>query len=318
MGIPFDSILNMAHPLAIFVQLTTACNAECIMCPHPFTYGRRGSHRKGHMPSQVWDELLRQIRRAGYRGQVGLYLHHEPLLVRSLYSKIREVNETTDAFVVVSTNGALLNAENRRLLIEAEPRQVHVNITSADKAQYEETMRLDFETTFQNTHRFITEARGRICVEINCPVLPGVDTQKLVAAFPGVHVNVEYWANSRGGLLPTISAENKGSRFKLDTHCTQPTVNFNVLWDGSVILCCMDWAHESKADFPNILDCDLFETYNGVLMRTVQAEFVNGDYSRYQMCSFCAREMGFVITKLRDSSQPGLPAVAHARATAPP
>jgi hypothetical protein len=296
-----DRIQAMGHPLAIFVQLTTACNAECINCPHAFTYGRRGSHRKGHMPPEVWEELLRQIRRARYSGQVGLYLHHEPLLVGSLYSKIRQVNETTDAFVVIATNGALLNAENRRLLIDAAPRQVHVNINSADKAQYEETMGLHFETTFENTRRFIEEARGRICIEINCPVLPGVDTQKLVAAFPGVHVNVEYWANSRGGLLPNVSAQGKGSRFKLGAHCTQPTVNFNVLWDGSVILCCMDWAHESKADFPSILDCDLFETYNGVLMRSVQQEFVNGDYSRYRMCSLCASEMGFTITKTRNS-----------------
>jgi len=259
------------------------------------------------MSAAVWHELLRQIREARYTGQVGLYLHHEPLLVKSLYEKIREVNETTEAFVVLSTNGALLNAANRRLLIEAQPRQVHVNINSAEPSQYETLMKgLDYTETFQNTQSFIEEAAGKIAVEINCPVMDGVDVTSLAKTFPGVTVNGEYWANSRGGLLESVSAAGKGSRFKLETCCVQPTVNFNVLWDGSVIACCMDWGHESKPDFPSILENNMFGTYNNSVMRTLQNEFEGGDYSRYRMCSACAKELGFPMTKSRPAEAASL------------
>lgn len=284
---------SQRHPNAIFVQLTTGCNAKCTSCPHPFTYGAAGHHQTGNMSQGTWDEIVRQVADAGYTGQVGLYLHHEPLLVKNLADRIKDINERTQAYVVLSTNGALLTAQRRRELIEARPRQVHVNISSADPGQYADIMKLDWEVTRRNTHAFIEEAAGVIEVEINCPVLPGVDTQRLVDEFPTVKVNIEFWANSRGGLLDEVSAAGRDSRFKIKPACDQPTANFNVLWDGAVILCCMDWEHQSKASFPNIKEADMFATYNGRLMNKVRREFRAGNYDRFDMCGKCADEMGF-------------------------
>lgn len=290
-----DFSRRLRHPEAIFAQLTTGCNARCTSCPHPFTYGAVGGHKSGNMSSETWGVLIDQIATAGFRNQVGLYLHHEPLLVNDLFDRIRDVNERTDAYVVLSTNGALLDEKRRRALIEARPRTVHINISSADDKQYADIMKLDWAQTRDNAHAFIEEAAGLVDIEVNCPVLPGVDTQKLVDEFSSVKVNVEYWANSRGGLLDDVSAKARGSRFKRRTSCAQPTQNFNVLWDGSVIVCCMDWGHESKKDFPNIHDADLFETYRGRVMNDIRKEFRAGCYDRYKMCSKCADEMGFNV-----------------------
>lgn len=287
------------HPQAIFVQLTTGCNARCISCPHPFTYGAGGSHPAGNMSQETWDTLVSQVSRAGYRGEIGLYLHHEPLLVRGLAEKIREINSETRAYVVLSTNGALLTPALREALIEARPRRVHVNMSSAEPAQYEAIMRLPWAPTAANVSAFVAEAAGQIEIEINCPLLPDVDPALFADVLPGVKVNAEYWANSRGGLLDAVSASGQGSRFKLGRQCRQPSQNFNVLWDGAVIVCCMDWAHESKRDFPNINDADLFETYAGALMKAVRAEFRAGHYERYRMCGACADEMGF--ERVRDA-----------------
>lgn len=287
----------MRHPEAIFVQLTTACNARCINCPHPFTYGADGQHAKGNMTDELWGTLVEQIKQAKYQGQVGLYLHHEPLLVKSLYDKIADINAKTHAFVVLSTNGALLNANNTDLLIKARPRKVHINVNSANKQQYEQMTGLHFETTFENATKFIEKARRLIDIEINCPVLPGVDTQALIDRFASVKVNTEFWATSRGGMLQNISAQGKNTRFSIRNYCMQPSQNFNVLWDGSVIVCCADWGHESKSHFPAIDDANMFDTYNGTVMSEIRNEFRAGNYGRYRMCQVCAREMGFFINK---------------------
>ena len=178
-------------------------------------------------------------------------------------------------------------------MLDALPRQIHININSADKAQYRKMMDLDYDATFANVHRFIDRAKNRIAIEINCPVLPEVDTQKLVEEFSDVPVNTSYWANSRGGLLRDVTAAGRTTRFHIKEHCRQPTQNFNVLWDGSVIACCMDWAHETRQDFPNILESNLFETYRGPAMQTLQDEFRRGKYERYKMCHNCSIEMGF-------------------------
>ncbi|MCJ7722381.1 radical SAM protein [Candidatus Bathyarchaeota archaeon] len=281
------------RPKAIFIQLTTACNAACINCPHPFTYGKNGYHTKGIMSENVWSSLVEQLKKARYRGQVGLYLHSEPLLAKSLYDRILDINMNTSAFVVLSTNATLLNKMNRNKLIAAKPKKIHININSADKQQYEKMTGLDYDTTFENTTKFIQEARSNISIEINCPVLPGVDTHKLVKCFPRVRVNTKFWATSRGGLVQGVSAKGKRSRFLIRKYCMQPSQNFNVLWDGAVILCCADWGQESKSDFPNIRDVDLFETYSGPLMTQIRKEFKQGNYTRYKICSMCADEMDF-------------------------
>ncbi len=282
------------HPGAIFVQLTTACNAKCINCPHPFTYGRKGTHPKGVMADNIWDKIIQDIQAMGYRNQIGLYLHHEPLLERTLFRKIRQINDETEAFAVISTNGSLLNEKNRKALIDATPRIVHININSADKRQYERMTGLNFETTINNAKRFIVEASRQIHIEINCPILPEVDIEKLIHLFPDVKVNAEYWANSRGGLLEGITSDNRGSRFKLSDYCLQPEQNFNILFDGSVVLCCLDWAHESRMDFPNVGNSSILEIYNSDLMQKIIHEFKKGNYSRYQMCKHCSEEMGFI------------------------
>lgn len=284
----------MKHPQAVFVQLTTGCNAACVSCPHPFTYGKDGGHKSGNMSAETWTALLRQIGAAHYRGQIGLYLHHEPMLVKDLARKIRDVNEKTNAYAVISTNGALLTSERRKELIEAGPRTVHINISSADPEQYAAIMRLSWPQTHENAQAFIREAAGVVNVEINVPVLSGVDVARVRRTFPGVTVNADYWANSRGGLLPDVSAKGKGSRFKLGGRCRQPDQNLNVLWDGSVILCCMDWGHETKGAFPNIREQNVFETYAGAAMTAVRDEFRAGCYERFSMCNRCADEMGFV------------------------
>lgn len=280
----------MRHPQAVFVQLTTGCNAKCTTCPHPFTYGAR---KVGNMSAETWDLLVEQIAAERYRGEVGLYLHHEPLLVKDLPEKIAAINERTAAYVVLSTNAALLNAERRAALIEARPRRVHVNISSADPGQYANIMHLDWEVTRENTKAFIREATGLIDIEINVPRVPEVDMRLFYDTFPGLRINSEFWANSRGGLLEGVSAEGKGSRFKVGGHCRQPEQNLNVLHDGSVIVCCQDWEHQSKASFPNISDVSLFDTYRGEVMEAIRAEFRAGKYSRFAMCGPCSREMGF-------------------------
>ena len=227
---------------------------------------------------------------------MGLYLHFEPLLEPTLFDKIREVNERTEAFVVLSTNGSLLTPERSRELVAAGPRQVHININSGDAGQYESMTGLDFARTIANSQEFVRQAEGKVSVEINCPVMQDTDTDSLRALFPHTKVNIEYWANSRGGLIEELHTETtraQQSRFRLDDYCTQPQVNLNILQDGRYLLCCMDWAQESAADLPTVFDLPPIAAYNSAYFADRLREFKAGDYSKYRMCQACSKELGF-------------------------
>lgn len=277
------------HPEAIFIQLHTYCNATCVNCPHPFTY--KTIHAKGRMSDAVWKKILKDIIEMNYTGQVGFYLHHEPPLDKTLFDKIKDINSSTNAYVVLSTNGALLDKINIEKLIEARPRKVHININSGDKEEFHRSMGLDYQTTISNIKNFISKAANLIDIEINCPVMKGYNVDSLKQIFPNTYVNLEYNANSRGGLLPELIDNVKNSRFKLGNYCKQPSQNFNILYDGSVIACCMDWMHESKNDFDNINSSSISKIYNHV--KLLEEEFKEGEYKRYKMCRSCSVEMDF-------------------------
>jgi|GEM_PF-1641380 len=281
--------MNKTHPEAIFIQLHTYCNASCINCPHPFTY--KTIHPKGRMNDATWRKILKDIIEMDYQGQVGFYLHHEPFLDKTLFDKIKDINTLTNAYVVLSTNGALLDKINIEKLIEARPRKVHININSGDKEEFHSSMGLDYQTTFSNVQNFIAQAKKLIDIEINCPVMKGYNVNSLKQIFPNTYVNLEYSANSRGGLIPELINNVKNSRFKLGNYCKQPSQNFNILYDGSVIACCMDWMHESKKDFDNINSSSISKIYNHV--KLLEEEFKDGEYKRYKMCQSCSVEMNF-------------------------
>ncbi len=291
-----NQTIERNHPEAIFIQLHTYCNASCLNCPHDFTY--KTHHPSGKMSQTTWEKILIDLINMNYKGQIGFYLHHEPLIDKNLFEKINDINKKTNAYVVLSTNGALLTENSIKKLLEFRPRKVHININSGNKTEYENSMGLYFEETIHNTKNFISQAKNLIDIEINCPVIEGYDVQKLKEIFSDVKVNLEFSANSRGGLLPEFKLKEKASRFKIDNYCKQPSQNFNILYDGSVLLCCMDWMHETKKDFMNIHDSNILNIYKEA--KKLEDNFKRGDYSQYKMCENCSDEMGF--TKITSRS----------------
>jgi len=248
------------------------------------------------MPDDVWAKIVQDVADMGFRGQIGLYLHGEPLLHRGLVAKIGEIRAVTNAFVVLSTNGALLTPVYRRELIAVLPRTVHINVPSPDAVQYEQMTGLSFTRMVDNVRAFVQEANGAVEVRINCPQTPEVELIGMYAdVFPGILIETEYWACSRAGLVDEVSASGHRTRFNTNGHpyCTQPTQNFCVLHDGSVLACCNDWAGLSRAAFPNVLESSIAEIYAGPAMEYVRRDFIRGDYTRFPMCATCAAEMGW-------------------------
>ena len=50
---------------------------------------------------------------------------------------------------------------------------------------------------------------------------------------------------------------------------------------------------ESKSDFKNVNDENIFTIYRSDTMIQLQTDFQNGIYTKYKMCGSCSLEMGF-------------------------
>ncbi len=271
----------MNQPGAIFVQTTTVCNGKCSFCPHSKTYGRFEPNL--HMKQSVWDKIVRDIQRWDYAGQVGLYLHGEPLANPGIFDKIRDVKERTDAHVVMSSNGTLLHKANRRKLIEAGPRRIHINVPSSDPVEYGVLTGLSFIHMVDSVRSLIKEADGCIDVEVVCLQTPDTVSDGLAELFPGARVKTDYWACSRAGLVDKVSAAGHRTCFNEQDHCVQATQNLCVLHDGSIIACANDWAGETRDIYPNVKNATLEEIYALVSART----------HKFPMCAACIEEHSF-------------------------
>lgn len=275
------------------MQLSTKCNGRCFLCPHKDTY-RKGTVPNGKMEKEIFRRLCQQLSMMGFDGELGLYMHFEPLIDDSLFDRIVDVKRILpNAKVSISTNGSLLDVVKERRLVESGLDKVYMHLLSGDKEQYESNTGLNFDVVVGNMKRMFEKKFGQLEICVVTPNFSGLDTKKLDDLF-GKNSIHNFWATSRGGNVESglLQTEGKQTRYNDITQqrCFQPERNLGILFDGSMLVCSQDWRHESKKDFPNMSDVNLADAYNNGHFKTMREEFAAGNYNRYSICKKCFAE----------------------------
>jgi MoaA/NifB/PqqE/SkfB family radical SAM enzyme len=245
----------------IDIEPTNRCNAKCHFCP------RDQTPHQGLMSPEVYTQSLR--RATEYRDlaleklgeDVGLSLCGlgEPLLNRHTPEFVRQARDAGFE-VVMSSNGALLNEDRGRALLEAGLRRILINV-GAEGDEYESVYQLPFERTRDNVAHFVEMAGPECAVQV---VL--VDYQRDPEH---VHRMEEYWRErgvnsfvsydimNRGGALfvdhmqfetyPQLAQarEMLASRGADVPLCGAPFGYLFIGYDGQYYLCCSDWKKET-------------------------------------------------------------------------
>ena len=143
------------------IELTNRCNAHCGFCP------REQTPHQGLMEPEVFAQALARVvevreqarsfwqgcRGVSFSGLGDQLLH--PHVARYVGS-VRDVGLEID----VNTNGALLDAERGRQLLDAGVTRVLVNAGEIGAA-YEPLYGLPFERVRENVRRFVAMSEGR-------------------------------------------------------------------------------------------------------------------------------------------------------------
>jgi len=117
---------------------------------------------------------------------------------------------------------------------------------------------LSFAREMKKKHALNWQVPPRIFVGAN-GLLPGF----YLALYDSYHT----WSNS---ILPPGTAVKKG----VCCHCTAPFTQCNVLWNGDMTLCCIDY--DGELVFENVKDKPLVETFNSLQARALRARFIDG------------------------------------------
>jgi MoaA/NifB/PqqE/SkfB family radical SAM enzyme len=279
----------------IDIEPTNRCNAKCHFCP------RDQTPHQGLMSPEVFAQSLRRateyrdlaLEKLGEDVDISLCGLGEPLLNRHTPEFIRQVRDA-GFDVAMSSNGALLNEQRGKALLDAGLQRILINV-GAEGDEYESVYQLPFEKTRDNVVRFVEMAEPQCAVQV---VL--VDYQRDRAHMRrmerywrarGVNSFVRFDIMNRGGALfvdhmqfeaypqLTKAREILASRGAEVPLCGAPFGYLFIGYDGQYYLCCSDWRKETPMG--SVFD----ESF-----RSVTEKKLSYEVSRSPVCKTCNQD----------------------------
>lgn len=272
----------------VYLEITNLCNLCCAFCP--------GTRRaKGFLTPADFQTLAARLR--PHTEYLYLHLMGEPLLHPQL-EEILTRAEALEFRVMITTNGTLLR--EREALLCASPAVEKVSISLHS---FEGNQGVGLEAYLEQCIHFAKEAaeRGKRCA-LRLWNLDGADTcganrqnsailSSLTEAFSGP------WKEGARGttLAPNVFLE-WGERFDWPdlsapegdrpTFCYGLRDQVGVLWDGTVVPCCLD--HEGDVPLGSLYEQSLEEILN-----SPRAQAIYDGFSRGKAAEEFCRRCGF-------------------------
>lgn len=266
-------------PVHIEIELTNRCNLACVMCCQRPTGDQRGD-MEPHLLSRILEETLPFPRRIFTFHGVG-----EPLLSGQLRPAVTSVKESPNRHTtLIVTNGVLLDARMRRLLLTTGVDAIRVSVGAMTPEAYEQVRgSRQLSRVVANTLRLVEDrdlvgARTQIGVQLVLVPPADLEVDSFIEFWSEVDVEIEIWRDFRSGRPPGAPRPPGVCR-----HLQDSTI---IGWDGRVSLCCID--AERKYVLGNVADQSLEQIYNGPAMQQIRDAQARGDYGSIPLCAACA------------------------------
>jgi radical SAM protein with 4Fe4S-binding SPASM domain len=282
-----------SFPQIIQIQTQYGCNARCVFCP----MGREQNQIHGRMDDATFQRIVDEAIDSGVK-VLSPYLQNDPLVDRRMHERIAYVRERRGSRLLpktkLVTNGALLTEDRSVNLIKAGLEYIVFSVHGIDAAIYNDLMQgPKFETTIRNVEQFVqvkSELRSRTPnVEVWA-----VRTKEIEAQLPEVRA---FW-RARGIRFKARALDNRAhpeitdntdlgmddDEWKYATHCAIPFWRAWVLWNGDMVLCCVDW--ERKHVFGNIHEQSIREIWNSEGYRAYRERMRRNDFAG-TLCEHC-------------------------------
>lgn len=280
-------------PQIIQVQTQYGCNARCVFCP----MGREENQIIGRMDDATFERIVDQAITNNVK-VLSPYLQNDPLVDRKIHERVAVIRERRGMKpwpkTKLITNGALLTEEKAYNLIKAGLEYVVFSVHGSDKTTYDAIMQgPKFETTISNIERFVQIKEDLGAKNPHIEVW-AVRTKEVEAQLQETR---EFW-QSRKIKFKTRQLDNRANpdivdssdmapadlEWKYAYYCTIPFWRAWILWNGDMVLCCVDW--ERTTVFGNIHEQSIKEIWNSENYKRYRWRMTNRDLSG-TLCENC-------------------------------
>jgi hypothetical protein len=251
--------------LNIQIQTVSSCNAKCKMCPYHSSWQK--SH-PGVMDEKTFLHIVNLLENIPL-GKLCLYLENEPFLDKGLINKIKIVKRKLYyRLIEVSTNLSMFNKkiiEELYAELKDTPHEFWISWHGLDEETYKNIMGFDFKKNLEKLKLYFTITKGEIKTVINSIVGSRLNETKIESEEKAkeffynivreVGLNPEkinlsiktFYYHDRAGNLEEEITNDKVSRMigKLKPNCPRIKEWLHFMYDGDIVLCCMDYQKET-------------------------------------------------------------------------
>jgi radical SAM protein with 4Fe4S-binding SPASM domain len=280
-------------PVKIFLETISACNARCVMCPHPEV--RSSDLRK--LPTEIFERCVDEIAGMPSVREVHPFNNNEPLTDKRLPSLVRYIRERLPhVYIRLFSNGSLLTHELSHQLIDSGLNAITFSLHASSEETYNRIMQLsNLRRTCERIEYFHAAAKGAVKVKVTMVDLT-LNQEELERTAEhwtslGIDAYIARSINWAGNLsdsspLQTYRYEDRPSP------CHRVMSEMYVSASGQVILCCADWREEVV--FGDVARHSLMEIWGSQEFRRyreLQARQTIDDLKLCNTCTYARRRI---------------------------
>jgi len=279
-------------PALLSIELSSVCNADCIMCPH----GSMG-RRKQNISMELLEKVLADCQSQPLK-KINLFWFGDSLCNKRVIECLRMARRMLPHVkMCLSTNAGLLHEERSKAIIDEDLLDViNFDIDGFTKETYEAVRKkLKFDITLKNVHYFLDYKKkcNKKKPETRVTIINMQPTKHEIDDF------VRYWkpladkvdVNKYNTWLGTQKDLNVGKDKQLDKKecfdfaCSHPWDELVISADGYAGLCCLDY--DLKAPVGNITEISVKEAWNSKEINAYRDKMLKLDYNSIDVCKNC-------------------------------
>jgi radical SAM protein with 4Fe4S-binding SPASM domain len=275
-------------PVRLWIELTSYCNLQCIMCPNK----KLKKEDKGYMDFDLYRKIIDEA--SSFAFDVNLAHRGESLLYPDIIKAIRYA-KARNIFTRLHTNGSLLSPELSSSIIDSALDRISFSFDGYTKENYEKIrIKGDFDKTIENIIRLLkmkkSMERKKPQVAIEVIDFTPEETKKDARAkkefserFKGLPLD-ELVVKELHNWAGETSSEKPSS---IRTICTFPWNALIIFWDGSVLPCSQDFF--GSYILGNVKHSSLREIWNNKKMVFLRKKLAAKDVTDLNPCATCDR-----------------------------
>lgn len=275
-------------PVRLWVELTSDCNFQCVMCPNKDL----PENDRGHMDMDLFTKIINEA--ADFVFEINL-AHRGESLLHPRFIDALSYAKSKGIYTRLHTNGSLLSEDLARKIIDSGLDRLSFSFDGYDKATYEKIRRGGkFEEVATNIIRFLEIKKElgsktpETAVEvINFAANTSRENPKAQKTFQdrfrGLPLN-QFVMKDLHNWAGELHMGEKGTRYSV---CPFPWNALIICWDGDVIPCTQDFFNTFVAG--NAREHSIRDIWNSDRMKTIRKKLIHQDISDLPACSNCDR-----------------------------